>query len=290
MSNYIETHYCDLINLKKVYPTPKGPFVVLDDFNLTIKQGEFVCLIGHSGCGKSTILSMVAGLNPISGGNVSLAGRELQGPGPDRGVVFQSPCLLPWLTAFQNVLLGVDQVYANQTRSDRRQIAQYYLNLVGLGSAIHKLPRELSNGMCQRVGIARAISLRPKMLLLDEPFGMLDSLTRYELQDVVVELLDESQITTLMVTHDVDEALFLSDRVVMMTNGPNAKVGDILHNTLPRPRSREVLMEHPDYYPFRERLIGFLEGQDHRHTAAADGDPADDGATAPQSLAVDALA
>jgi ABC-type nitrate/sulfonate/bicarbonate transport system ATPase subunit len=138
---------------------------------------------------------------------------------------------------------------------------------------MHKLPRELSNGMCQRVGIARAISLRPKMLLLDEPFGMLDSLTRYELQDVLVELLDGNQMTTLMVTHDVDEALFLSDRVVMMTNGPNAKVGDILHNTLPRPRQRELLMEHPDYYPFREHLIGFLEGQDHRHAAADDDGP-----------------
>lgn len=257
--------YLIIDNLAKVYPSPKGPCTIVKDFNLRIKKGEFVCLIGHSGCGKSTVLSMVAGLNPITSGAIILAGKELVGPGPDRGVVFQSPCLLPWLTALGNVMLGVDQVFWTASKEERRQIGEYYLHLVGLADSMHKRPAELSQGMRQRVGIARAFALSPKMLLLDEPFGMLDSLTRVELQQVLIELWRKDKKTALMVTHDVDEALFLSDRIVMMTNGPEAEVGGILEIPFKRPRTRTTIMEDPDYYRLREELIGFLEAQAHRH-------------------------
>ena len=258
--------YLIISNLTKVYPTPKGPATIVKDFNLSIRKGEFVTLIGHSGCGKSTVLSMVAGLNSITNGGIILAGKELVGPGPDRGIVFQSPCLLPWMTAFQNVMLGVDQVFYTAHKYERREIAEYYLSVVGLSDAMHKRPSELSQGMRQRVGIARAFALSPKMLLLDEPFGMLDSLTRYELQQALIELWRKDKKTALMVTHDVDEALFLSDRVVMMTNGPEAEVGDILHVPFPRPRTRKEVMEHPDYYKLREYLITFLEERAHKKT------------------------
>jgi nitrate/nitrite transport system ATP-binding protein len=261
MSDYVE-----LSNLTKIYPTPKGPAVIVKDFNLRIRKGEFVALIGHSGCGKSTVLSMLAGLNEISGGGIILAGRELSGPGPDRGIVFQSPCLLPWLSAYENVMMGVDQVFYTASREERRDIVEYYLTVVGLADAMHKRPSELSQGMRQRVGIARAFALKPKMLLLDEPFGMLDSLTRYELQQALIELWRKNKITALMVTHDVDEALFLSDRVICMTNGPAAEVGDILEVPFERPRDRKSVMEHPDYYKYREHLITFLEERAHRRS------------------------
>jgi nitrate/nitrite transport system ATP-binding protein len=264
MSSYVE-----LSNLTKIYPTPKGPAIIVKDFNLTIKQGEFITLIGHSGCGKSTVLSMLAGLNEITGGGIILAGKELVGAGPDRGIVFQSPCLLPWMTAFENVMLGVDRVFFTASKEERRQIAEYYLTVVGLSDAMHKKPSELSQGMRQRVGIARAFALSPKMLLLDEPFGMLDSLTRFELQQVLIELWRKDKKTALMVTHDVDEALFLSDRIVMMTDGPEAEVGDILEVKFPRPRDRKAVMEHPDYYSLREHLIEFLEVHAHRKNRAA---------------------
>ena len=262
MSDYVE-----LSNLTKSYPTPNGPAIIVKDFNLRIKKGEFVTLIGHSGCGKSTVLSMLAGLNEITGGGIVLDGRELDGPGPDRGIVFQSPCLLPWMTAFENVMVGVDQVFFTASKEERRQIVEYYLTVVGLGDSMHKKPAELSQGMRQRVGIARAFALKPKMLLLDEPFGMLDSLTRYELQQVLIELWRKNKITALMVTHDVDEALFLSDRVICMTDGPEAEVGDILEVNFPRPRERKVVMEHPDYYKLREHLIEFLEVHAHKKHA-----------------------
>jgi nitrate/nitrite transport system ATP-binding protein len=258
------SEYLVIDNLTKIYPTPKGPAVIVRDFNLRIKKGEFVCLIGHSGCGKSTVLSMVAGLNQITSGGIILAGKELVGPGPDRGVVFQSPCLLPWMSAFENVMLGVDQVFYTASRGERKQIAEYYLSVVGLADSMHKRPAELSQGMRQRVGIARAFALAPKMLLLDEPFGMLDSLTRFELQQVLIELWRKDKKTALMVTHDVDEALFLSDRIVMMTNGPEALVGDILEVNFPRPRNRQAVMEHPDYYRLRAHLITFLEEHAHK--------------------------
>jgi nitrate ABC transporter ATP-binding subunit len=262
------SHYVELSNLTKTYPTPAGQAVIVKDFNLRIKQGEFVTLIGHSGCGKSTVLSMMAGLNEISGGGIILAGRELVGAGPDRGVVFQSPSLLPWLTAYDNVMLGVNQVFYTASREERREIVEYYLTVVGLADAMHKKPAELSQGMRQRVGIARAFALKPKMLLLDEPFGMLDSLTRYELQAVLLELWRKNRITALMVTHDVDEALYLSDRVVCMTDGPEAEVGDIVPVNFPRPRDRKAVMEHVDYYPLRERLIEFLEVHAHKKKPA----------------------
>src|SRR5262249_56270047 len=259
MSDYLE-----ITDLTKVYPTPTGPAVIVKDFNLRIRKGEFVCLIGHSGCGKSTVLSMLAGLNDISGGAIVLAGKELVGPGPDRGIVFQSPCLLPWMTAFENVMLGVDQVFYTASREERRQITEYYLSVVGLADAMHKRPAELSQGMRQRVGIARAFALSPRLLLLDEPFGMLDSLTRMELQQILIQLWRRDKKTALMVTHDVDEALFLADRIVMMTNGPEAEVGDILNVTFPRPRERKAVLEHADYYKLRERLIEFLEVHAHK--------------------------
>ena len=263
MSDYVE-----LSNLAKVYPTSKGPAVIVKDFTLRIQKGEFITLIGHSGCGKSTVLSMLAGLNDISEGGIILAGRELAGAGPDRGVVFQSPSLLPWMTAFENVMLGVNQVFYTASKVERREIVEYYLTIVGLGDAMHKRPAELSQGMRQRVGIARAFALKPKMLLLDEPFGMLDTLTRYELQQVLVDLWSRNHITALMVTHDVDEALFLSDRVVCMTDGPAAEVGEIMEVNFPRPRERKAVFEHPNYYKLREQLIEFLEVRAHRHKPA----------------------
>jgi nitrate/nitrite transport system ATP-binding protein len=253
----------ELDRLCKSYDTAKGPAVIVKDFNLRLREGEFATLIGHSGCGKSTVLMMVAGLTEMTKGNIILAGRESVGPGPDRGIVFQSPCLLPWMTAFENVMLGVNQVYFTASKQERRQMAEYYLSIVGLGEAMHKRPAELSQGMRQRVGIARAFALQPKMLLLDEPFGMLDSLTRYELQEVLLELWRRNRITTLMVTHDVDEAIFLSDRVVMMTDGPEAEVGDILRIPFERPRNRKQIMEDPRYYELRERLITFLNERSH---------------------------
>jgi nitrate ABC transporter ATP-binding subunit len=207
---------------------------------------------------------MVAGLSDVTAGGIILAGKELVGPGPDRGVVFQSPCLLPWFSAFENVMLGVDQVFYTASKNEREQIAEYYLHLVGLGDSMHKKPAELSQGMRQRVGIARAFALSPKMLLLDEPFGMLDSLTRIELQQVLIDLWRRDQKTALMVTHDVDEAIFLSDRVVMMTNGPAAEVGEILEVHFPRPRDRIKMLADPEYYRLREQLIGFLEERAHR--------------------------
>ncbi len=253
----------ELDRLWKIYDTPKGPATIVKNFNLKLNEGEFATLIGHSGCGKSTVLMMVAGLSDLSQGNMILAGKEAVGPGPDRGIVFQSPCLLPWLTALDNVMLGVNQVYFTASKTERRQMAEYYLSIVGLADAMHKFPGELSQGMRQRVGIARAFALQPKMLLLDEPFGMLDSLTKYELQEVLLELWRRNRITTLMVTHDVDEAIFLSDRVVMMTDGPEAEVGDILNIPFERPRSRKEIMEDPRYYELRERLITFLNDRSH---------------------------
>jgi nitrate/nitrite transport system ATP-binding protein len=263
--------FLEISQLGKVYPTPKGPHAIVENFNLHIRKGEFITLIGHSGCGKSTVLSMIAGLTDVTSGGVILAGKEVIGAGPDRGVVFQSPCLLPWLTAFENVMLGVDQVYYTADKEERRQIAEYYLSVVGLAESMHKKPAELSQGMRQRCGIARAFALSPKMLLLDEPFGMLDSLTRAELQEVLIDLWQKDQKTALMVTHDVDEALFLSDRVVMMTNGPAATVGEILEVKFPRPRSRKQLLEDPEFYRLREELIGFLEERSHRRPALSTG-------------------
>ncbi len=255
--------YVEFSQIAKVYPTRKGPVKVVDGFDLKIAQGEFVSIIGHSGCGKSTVLSMAAGLTDISEGGIVLDGKEIMGAGPDRGIVFQAPSLVPWLTAYENVALGVNKVFPHALMSERREIAEHYLCRVGLSDAMHRRASELSNGMKQRVGIARAFALSPKLLLLDEPFGMLDSLTRWELQEVLMEVWARSKLTAIVVTHDVDEAILLGDRVVMMTNGPQAKVGKVLDIPLPRPRTRKMLLEHQDYYPLREELLNFLADCDH---------------------------
>ncbi|NME68227.1 ABC transporter ATP-binding protein [Flammeovirga aprica] len=245
-------------DIAKIYPTPKGDYTVLSDLQLTIKKGEFISIIGHSGCGKSTLLTMIAGLNEISKGAVYVDGDEVRGAGPDRAVVFQSPSLFPWMTALQNVMIGVKQVFPHATKKQKQDICKYYLDKVGLGNDFNKRASELSQGMQQRVGIARGFALKPKVLLLDEPFGMLDSLTRGELQDVLLEVWQKEQITAIMVTHDVDESIFLADRVIMMTSGPFAKIGDELRIPFERPRNRVDILEHPDYYQYRGYLMDFL--------------------------------
>jgi nitrate/nitrite transport system ATP-binding protein len=255
----IEDRYVEFFKVKKTFPTPDGPLTVVDGFDMIMKRGEFVTLIGHSGCGKSTVLSMAAGLQPVSDGGIVLESREVNDAGPERAVVFQSPSLFPWLTARENIALGVDRVYPRASRKERREIVEYYLARVGLADAVDRKAAELSNGMKQRVGIARAFALSPKLLLLDEPFGMLDSLTRWELQDVLMDVWKRSRVTAICVTHDVDEAILLADRVVMMTNGPHARIGKIMKIDLPRPRSRKALLDHPDYYRYRGELLAFLE-------------------------------
>jgi len=261
----IEKGYVEFFQVGKTYPTPKGPLTVVEGFDLRLRQGEFVSLIGHSGCGKSTVLSMAAGLNAITTGGIALDGREVTDAGPDRAVVFQAPSLMPWMTARQNVALGVDRVYRHATAGERRDIVEYYLARVGLADAMDRSAAALSGGMKQRVGIARAFALSPKLLLLDEPFGMLDSLTRWELQDVLMDVWARTRVTAICVTHDVDEAILLADRCVMMTNGPNARIGNVMEVSIPRPRSRKALLAHPDYYRYREELLTFLE--DHESGA-----------------------
>ena len=265
-----DARFLQFSQLKKVYPTPKGPLTVVDGFEMKMKKGEFVTLIGHSGCGKSTVLSMIAGLNPISEGAIILDGRHITEAGPDRAVVFQAPSLMPWLTAWDNVALGVERVYPNATKAEQRDVIEYYLARVGLSDAAGKMAAELSNGMKQRVGIARAFALSPKLLLLDEPFGMLDSLTRWELQDVLMDVWKRTQVTAVCVTHDVDEAILLADKVVMMSNGPNARIGNIMEVDLPRPRSRKALLAHADYYAYREELLEFLEAYEGGADPSAD--------------------
>ena len=259
----IEARYLDFSQLDKVYPTPQGPLTVVEDFDLKVNKGEFISLIGHSGCGKSTVLTMAAGLNDISRGAIKLDGRAVVGADPERAVVFQSPNLFPWLSARENVAIGVDKVYPRASRAERQDVVEYYLERVGLAHAMHRSASDLSNGMKQRVGIARAFALSPKLLLLDEPFGMLDSLTRWELQEVLMEVWSRTRVTAICVTHDVDEAILLADRVVMMTNGPNATIGQITDVKLPRPRTRKALLEHPDYYAYRQDVLDFLEDYEH---------------------------
>lgn len=259
----IDKNFLDFSQLHKIYPTPKGPLTVVEDFNLKLNRGEFISLIGHSGCGKSTVLTMAAGLNDISKGAIRLDGRHVEGADPERAVVFQSPNLFPWLSARENCAIGVDKVYPKASQAEKQDVVEYYLERVGLADAMDRPAHSMSNGMKQRVGIARAFALSPKLLLLDEPFGMLDSLTRWELQEVLMEVWDRTKVTAICVTHDVDEAILLADRVVMMTNGPQATVGKIVDVKLPRPRSRKALLEHPDYYKFRQEVLDFLEEYEH---------------------------
>jgi len=251
--------YLYVENVGMTFETKKGPFVALTGIGLAVKKGEFVSLIGHSGCGKSTLLNLVAGLLSPTEGGMILAGREIAGPGPDRGVVFQNHSLLPWLTCFGNVYLAVERVFgAAESKARLKARTQSALELVGLAHAMDKLPQEISGGMKQRVGIARALAIEPKMLLLDEPFGALDALTRATLQDELIRIVGSTGATVLMVTHDVDEAVLLSDRVVMMTNGPAATIGEVLEVDLPRPRERLALAANSRYIHLRARVLEFL--------------------------------
>ena len=241
------------------FPTPKGPFKALDNINLQIKEGEFVSLIGHSGCGKSTVLNIVAGLYQATEGGVILEGKEVNEPGPERAVVFQNHSLLPWLTAYQNVELAVKQVFKKtKSRQEIKDWIEHNLELVHMEHAIHKRPDEISGGMKQRVGIARALAMQPKVLLMDEPFGALDALTRAHLQDSVMEIQNKLGNTIIMITHDVDEAVLLSDRIVMMTNGPAATIGEILSIDIERPRDRLELADNKKYNQYRSEVLRFL--------------------------------
>jgi nitrate ABC transporter ATP-binding subunit len=245
-------------NVSKIYPTSTGPYTVLDGVELSMGEGEFVCLIGHSGCGKSTLLNMVSGFNTPSDGEVRLNSKAITEPGPDRMMVFQNYCLLPWMTAFENVYLAVDSVHPNKPEAQKRAIVKEHLAMVGLTESADKKPPQLSGGMKQRVAIARALSIRPQVLILDEPFGALDAITKEELQEELLKIWQEHQVTVLMITHDIDEALFLADRLVMMTNGPSAKIGEVLNIPFSRPRNRVQILEDPEYYNLRNYALDFL--------------------------------
>jgi nitrate ABC transporter ATP-binding subunit len=252
------TPFLEIEGVSKVYQTQTGPYTVLDGVNLSVSEGEFICLIGHSGCGKSTLLNMVAGFSQPSNGEVRLQGKPVTEPGPDRMMVFQNYALLPWLTAYENVYLGVDSVYPNKSQGEKKAIVQHHLEMVGLTEAVDKKPSQLSGGMKQRVAIARALSIRPEVLILDEPFGALDAITKEELQEELLQIWREHKVTVLMITHDIDEALFLADRLVMMTNGPSAKIGEVMDIPFKRPRNRARIMEDPTYYELRNYALDFL--------------------------------
>jgi len=250
--------HLELSQVGMEFPTANGPFVALTDVNLRLKQGEFVSLIGHSGCGKSTVLNIVAGLYQATYGGVLLENQEVNAPGPERAVVFQNHSLLPWLSVYKNVELAVKQSKQKRSRAEIKEWVEHNLELVHMSHATHKLPSEISGGMKQRVGIARALSMEPKVLLMDEPFGALDALTRAHLQDSVMEIQAALGNTVIMITHDVDEAVLLSDRIVMMTNGPSATIGEILEIDLPRPRNRIEMADNPLYNKYRHQVLQFL--------------------------------
>ena len=251
--------FLSIKNVSKVYNLPKGnTYTVLDGVNLTINQGEFICVIGHSGCGKTTLLNMVSGFAQPTNGEVLLHGRPIAGPGPDRMVVFQGYALLPWLTVFENVYLGVNVVYPEKSKAEKTLIVKEHLAMVGLTDAAEKKPPQISGGMKQRVAIARALAIRPEVLVLDEPFGALDAITKEELQEELLKIWNNNRCTVLMITHDIDEALFLADKLVMMTNGPAAKIGEILEIPFKRPRDRSRIMESPEYYQLRNHALDFL--------------------------------
>jgi nitrate/nitrite transport system ATP-binding protein len=259
MNMSMTTKYIEIQGVEQTFKTRKGPFCALQNINLTVAKGEFVALIGHSGCGKSTLLNLVAGLTMPTQGALLCANREISGPGPERAVVFQNHSLLPWLTCFENVYLAVERVFGTtENRAQLKARTEAALAMVGLTPAAQKRPGEISGGMKQRVGIARALCMEPKVLLLDEPFGALDALTRAKLQDELLQIVATTQSTVVMVTHDVDEAVLLSDRIVMMTNGPAATIGEVLKVDLPRPRSRVELAEDIRYLGYRKAVIDFL--------------------------------
>ncbi len=259
MNASLSTKYIEIQGVEQTFKTKKGPFCALRNINLTVAKGEFVALIGHSGCGKSTLLNLMAGLTVPTQGSLLCANREIAGPGPERAVVFQNHSLLPWLTCFENVYLAVERVFsATEGRAQLKARTDAALAMVGLTPAAQKRPGEISGGMKQRVGIARALSMEPKVLLLDEPFGALDALTRAKLQDELLQIVANTQSTVVMVTHDVDEAVLLSDKIVMMTNGPSATIGEVLSIELPRPRNRVALAESTQYLHYRKAVIDFL--------------------------------
>jgi nitrate/nitrite transport system ATP-binding protein len=259
MHNPVNAKYINIQNVEQTFKTKKGPFCALQNVNLTVARGEFVALIGHSGCGKSTLLNLLAGLTLPTQGVLLCADREIAGPGPERAVVFQNHSLLPWLTCFENVYLAVERVFsAKENKAQLKARTDAVLAMVGLSAAAQKRPGEISGGMKQRVGIARALAMEPKVLLLDEPFGALDALTRAKLQDELLQIVANTQSTVVMVTHDVDEAVLLSDRIVMMTNGPSATIGEVLTVHLPRPRNRVALAESAPYQHYRKAVMDFL--------------------------------
>ncbi|MDX1981544.1 MAG: ABC transporter ATP-binding protein [Bryobacteraceae bacterium] len=258
----------EITSLTKVFETPSGAHTVVKDFTARIAPGEFVSLLGHSGCGKSTVLSIIAGLQRATFGGVVVDGREVTEPGLERAFVFQSPCLLPWLTAGENVMLAARQAHPRLTASGQKELARKYMGLVGVEEFAPQLPADLSQGTQQRVSIARALVLEPRFLLLDEPFGMLDSITRCELQDMLLEIWERERKTVVLVTHDVDEAMYLSDRILLMTDGPESRVGLELTMPFGRPRDRAAVLEHPQYFRVRNQVIGFLEDHTRQFKAA----------------------
>ncbi len=273
----MQADFLRIERLGKVYPATRGgkALTVFDNINFGIDKGEFVCILGHSGCGKSTILNVLAGLDEASSGVVVMDGREVKGPSLDRGVVFQSHALMPWLSVMKNIEFAVKSRYPDMKKEQMRAHCQKYIDLVGLTGSEHKKPAELSGGMKQRVGIARAFAIEPKMLLMDEPFGALDALTRGVIQDELTKICGETHQTVFMITHDVDEAILLSDKVILMTNGPEAKIAEIVVNTLPRPRSRHDIHKDPQYYRIRNHLVDFLVTRSKQFAAevTADYDP-----------------
>jgi nitrate/nitrite transport system ATP-binding protein len=253
-----EKPYLVVQDVSKVYPTVNGSYTVLDSIDLTVEEGEFICLIGHSGCGKSTLLNIIAGFNNPTEGYVKLQDKTISKPGPDRMMVFQNYALLPWKTAFENVYLAVNRVYTDKSQAEKVKIVEEHLAMVGLTEAADKKPHQLSGGMKQRVAIARALAIRPQVLILDEPFGALDAITKEELQEELIKIWQEHKLTVLMITHDIDEALFLADRLVMMTNGPAAKIGEIVKIPFDRPRVRDKIMDEDRYHDLRNYALDFL--------------------------------
>lgn len=262
------SRYLNIEKVSKTFNAGKASTEVLVDINLSVARGEYISIIGHSGCGKSTVLNIVAGLIDSSSGAVILDGKEVRDPGPDRSMVFQNHSLLPWLTVYQNVAIAVNKVSRNKNSKEKDEWIRHNLNMVHMSHALDKLPSEISGGMKQRVGIARALAMEPKVLLLDEPFGALDALTRAHLQDEVMRIQNDLKSTVIMITHDVDEAVLLSDRIVMMTNGPSATIGEILDIALPRPRDRIALADDPQYNQYRQAVLRFLYEKQRKVEAA----------------------
>jgi nitrate ABC transporter ATP-binding subunit len=254
----ISNSFLKIDRLSKTYPSANGPITILDNISLDVQEGEFVCVIGHSGCGKSTLLNMVSGFNTPTQGQVLLQDKLITSPGPDRMMVFQNYCLLPWLTVYENVYLAVQAVHADKSATDQKSIVREHLQMVGLTEAADRRPNQISGGMKQRVAIARALSIQPQVLILDEPFGALDAITKEELQDELLAIWREHRVTVMMITHDIDEALYLADRLVMMTNGPAAQIGEIMDIPFDRPRNRSEIMDSKIYVELRNSALDFL--------------------------------